>query len=127
MVSANLTRIVHQEYWGHISKTAKNFIDSLLQVDPKKRFVYFLCSVHCGDEAHRNTHRLTAKGALEHPWLKNEQSSAPLSVGTKVNHTDMNVLLAYLLFVNNSLLTAQGNYCQAQRNRQSQHHAGLGV
>lgn len=57
----------HEEYWGHVSKTAKNFIDSLLQVDPKKR--------------------LTAKGALEHPWLKNEQSSSPLSVGNKLKET----------------------------------------
>eukprot|EP01102_Stenamoeba_stenopodia_P008949 TRINITY_DN2619_c0_g1_i1.p1 TRINITY_DN2619_c0_g1~~TRINITY_DN2619_c0_g1_i1.p1 ORF type:complete len:443 (+),score=130.49 TRINITY_DN2619_c0_g1_i1:195-1523(+) len=57
----------HEEYWGHVSKTAKNFIDSLLQVDPKKR--------------------LTAKAALEHPWLKTDQSSAPLAVGSKLKET----------------------------------------
>jgi calcium/calmodulin-dependent protein kinase I len=38
------------EYWGHISTEATNFIDSLLQLNAAKR--------------------LTAKQALEHPWLK---------------------------------------------------------
>lgn len=59
--------VYHEEYWGHISKTAKNFIDSLLQVDPKKR--------------------LSAKAALEHPWLKEEQSSSSIPLGQKLKET----------------------------------------
>ncbi|ORX96447.1 calcium/calmodulin dependent protein kinase 2 [Basidiobolus meristosporus CBS 931.73] len=38
-----------EQYWLHVSDTAKSFIKSLLVVDPNKR--------------------LTAKQALEHPWL----------------------------------------------------------
>jgi calcium/calmodulin-dependent protein kinase I len=45
------------DYWEHISKPATDFIDSLLQLEPKKR--------------------LTAKQALEHPWLKVAPAAAP--------------------------------------------------
>jgi calcium/calmodulin-dependent protein kinase I len=57
----------HEEYWGHVSKDAKSFIDACLQVDPKKR--------------------LTARAALEHPWLKAEQNATPLSIGNKLKDT----------------------------------------
>ncbi|CAM9803558.1 unnamed protein product [Choristocarpus tenellus] len=39
----------HNEYWGHVSSEAKDLIRKLLTVDPKKR--------------------LTAGGAVSHPWL----------------------------------------------------------
>jgi serine/threonine protein kinase len=44
------------EYWGHISTEATNFIDSLLQLNAAKR--------------------LTAKQALEHPWLKEDKATS---------------------------------------------------
>ncbi|KAH3764166.1 protein serine/threonine kinase [Pelomyxa schiedti] len=45
----------HDEYWSNISTEAKQFIDSLLVLDP--------------------TQRLTAKQALEHPWLTGTKCS----------------------------------------------------
>jgi len=39
-----------EPYWDDISKDAKDFINKLLVVDPRKR--------------------LTAEGALHHPWLQ---------------------------------------------------------
>lgn len=50
------------EYWNHISESAKNFIKKLLVVDPSTR--------------------LTAKKALEHPWLGGNAPNTPLG---KVN------------------------------------------
>ncbi|KAK9693324.1 Calcium/calmodulin-dependent protein kinase type I, partial [Basidiobolus ranarum] len=53
-----------EQYWLHVSDTAKDFIQHLLVVDPEKR--------------------LTAKQALEHPWL------CDLSVATTVSqHLDL--------------------------------------
>ncbi|CAO3615607.1 unnamed protein product [Cunninghamella blakesleeana] len=46
-----------EEYWGEISDTAKNFVDRLLTFDPEKR--------------------ITAKEALQHPWITNEQEIVP--------------------------------------------------
>eukprot|EP00012_Vannella_robusta_P005522 CAMPEP_0206199686 /NCGR_PEP_ID=MMETSP0166-20121206/10413_1 /ASSEMBLY_ACC=CAM_ASM_000260 /TAXON_ID=95228 /ORGANISM="Vannella robusta, Strain DIVA3 518/3/11/1/6" /LENGTH=436 /DNA_ID=CAMNT_0053617843 /DNA_START=1056 /DNA_END=2363 /DNA_ORIENTATION=+ len=43
------------EYWDHISDDAIDFIDALLVVEPE--------------------HRLTARQALEHPWLKSAPST----------------------------------------------------
>lgn len=43
------------QYWEHVSDTAKNFIDQLLTIDPSKR--------------------LTARKALEHPWLQSSSTS----------------------------------------------------
>lgn len=51
-----------EEYWGHVSKEAKDFIRKLLVVDPSKR--------------------LTSKAALAHPWLA---GAAPNTKLTKVN------------------------------------------
>jgi serine/threonine protein kinase len=49
------------EYWSHISTEATNFIDSLLQLNAAKR--------------------MTAKQALEHPWLKeNAAPAAPTTI-----------------------------------------------
>jgi len=45
----------HEEYWGTVSKEARNLIKSLLTVDPKKR--------------------LTAKLALENPWIRGDADS----------------------------------------------------
>eukprot|EP01132_Coremiostelium_polycephalum_P007597 gene7597-9341_t len=44
-----------EEYWGSISQEAKDFINNLLVVDVKKR--------------------LSAKNALQHPWLLNKNNS----------------------------------------------------
>ncbi|KAH3756511.1 myosin light chain kinase [Pelomyxa schiedti] len=54
----------HEEYWSGISDEAKNFIDSLLVLDP--------------------TQRLTAKQALEHPWLTGAKCST-----TPINRSKM--------------------------------------
>ncbi|KAI8928586.1 kinase-like domain-containing protein [Entophlyctis helioformis] len=43
-----------EEYWGHVSSLAKEFISRLLIVDPSKR--------------------MTAKEALMHPWLSTQES-----------------------------------------------------
>jgi len=45
-----------EDYWSHISKEAKDFIEKLLVVNPSKR--------------------LTAAGALKHPWLNNINSQS---------------------------------------------------
>jgi calcium/calmodulin-dependent protein kinase I len=47
--------IFHERYWRDVSKDAKAFILTLLQVDPKKR--------------------ATSKDALKHTWLKGETAS----------------------------------------------------
>lgn len=47
--------IFHERYWKDVSKDAKAFIKSLLQVDPKAR--------------------ATSREALEHVWLKGETAS----------------------------------------------------
>lgn len=53
------------EYWMDVSVEAKNFIDCLLVVDPKKR--------------------MTTKQALQHPWLKNMgKSEKTLKIGGKM-------------------------------------------
>ncbi|ORZ11954.1 kinase-like domain-containing protein [Absidia repens] len=46
-----------EEYWGDISDSAKNMIDNLLAFDPEKR--------------------ITAKDALQHPWITNEEEQVP--------------------------------------------------
>ena len=46
---------VHEEYWGTVSKEARNLIKSLLCVDPVKR--------------------LTAQQALENPWIRGDADS----------------------------------------------------
>eukprot|EP01099_Mayorella_cantabrigiensis_P008832 TRINITY_DN872_c0_g1_i1.p1 TRINITY_DN872_c0_g1~~TRINITY_DN872_c0_g1_i1.p1 ORF type:complete len:322 (+),score=86.21 TRINITY_DN872_c0_g1_i1:63-968(+) len=55
-----------EEYWKDISQNAKDFINKLLVVDPKKR--------------------LTASQALEHDWLKGHASATELKsvMGTKI-------------------------------------------
>jgi len=45
----------HEEYWGTVSKEARNLIKSLLTVDPKKR--------------------MTAAEALENPWIRGDADS----------------------------------------------------
>jgi len=50
----------HKQYWGHVSDKAKDFIRSLLTLDPKNR--------------------PTAGEALRHPWLENANSSILFSV-----------------------------------------------
>ena len=45
----------HTEYWGNISASAKDLIKKLLTVDPAKR--------------------LTAKEALQHPWVSGKDAS----------------------------------------------------
>jgi len=45
----------HAEYWGGVSESAKDLIRKLLTVDPKKR--------------------LTAKEALQHPWVSGNDAS----------------------------------------------------
>jgi len=51
-----------KEKWDHISDDAKHFIHSLLEVDPSKR--------------------LTAQGALEHPWILKNCKDAKLGCPT---------------------------------------------
>ncbi|KAK9760224.1 Calcium/calmodulin-dependent protein kinase type I [Basidiobolus ranarum] len=48
-----------EQYWLHVSDTAKDFIQHLLVVDPEKR--------------------LTAKQALEHPWLRDLSVASTVS------------------------------------------------
>ncbi|KAL4807958.1 kinase-like domain-containing protein [Aspergillus unguis] len=47
--------VFHERYWKDVSKDAKDFITSLLQVNP--------------------SHRPTTEEALKHPWLKGESAS----------------------------------------------------
>jgi len=48
-----------EEYWGHISEEAKDFVSRLLLVNPHQR--------------------LTASQALQHPWLVNGGKMKPFS------------------------------------------------
>lgn len=55
--------IMHQERWGHVSEDAKHFVRRLLVVDPSDR--------------------LTAKQALDHPWLKAVQNKKAYALSTE--------------------------------------------
>jgi len=53
-----------EEYWDHISKDAKDFINNLLKTDPKQR--------------------LTAEQSLHHAWLKNAEDASTTELGSKL-------------------------------------------
>lgn len=53
------------EYWDHISDDAIEFIDNLLEPDPKKR--------------------MTAKGALAHKWLQGTAPTTPIHLEKKLS------------------------------------------
>jgi len=55
------------EYWGGISERAKNLIDSLLTLDLSKR--------------------LTARQALQHPWIAVRVFGGPLSGSLSLSHS----------------------------------------
>jgi calcium/calmodulin-dependent protein kinase I len=55
-----------EDYWAEISDNAKNFISRLLVVDPKKR--------------------MTAKEALEHPWLSGHAKEHKLKMDKMKNY-----------------------------------------
>jgi len=55
-----------EDYWSDISENAKDFISKLLVVDPKKR--------------------MTAKEALEHPWLSGHAKENKLKIDKMKNY-----------------------------------------
>ena len=70
--TAMFERIMNADYdfddecWDDVTDDAKDFIDNLLQKDPKKR--------------------LTAEQAKNHPWLQRDIKEKPLRIGEKFSH-----------------------------------------
>ncbi|KAI8065946.1 kinase-like domain-containing protein [Gongronella butleri] len=75
-----------EEYWSDISKNAKSFIDGLLMFNPEKR--------------------LTAKQALEHPWITGEDKpSEPTNLVSVVkravdNHSHLKSMVTAMTLLN---------------------------